>query len=224
MDPNEPRYRTDALRVAVPGACLLLGLAVVLSSAAGWILVIGSRIVSPWLAAAALLLAALAIRWLGSRNGAGDRKNPRLHSPALALLAAAVVGAGIAAGSLLEAGTESFILDPQGPEGCRAAVRESAFLMSGSGTVYAVGAHGIGRHAGDWNTDDGYRPIAAGNYTLEWNATGGQLTVDGASTPNGYRLVEASEYTVQLDADGNELSGYVPVGPTEFEQQPVACR
>ncbi|MCQ1953665.1 hypothetical protein [Arthrobacter sp. zg-Y238] len=224
MDSNEPRYRTVALRVVVPGACLLLGLALVLPSATGWILVVGSRIVSPWPAAAALLLASVAIRWLGSRNGAGDRKNPRLHSPVPALLAAAVAGVGIAVGSLLDAGTESLILDPQGPEGCRAAVRESAFLMSGSGKVYAVGSHGIGRLAGEWNTDDGYRPIEAGDYTLVWSAIGGQLTVDGASTPNGYRLVEASEYTVQLDADGNELSGYVPVGPTEFEQQPVACR
>ncbi|MCQ1987092.1 hypothetical protein [Arthrobacter sp. zg-Y844] len=223
MDSNEPRYRTVALRFVVPGACLLLGLALVLSSATGWILVIGSHVVSPWLAAAALLLASVAIRWFGSRNRVGDRKNPRLHSPVPALLAAAVAGVGIAVGSLLDAGTESFILDPQGPEGCRAAVRESAFLMSGSGKVYAVGSHGIGRLAGEWNSDDGYRPIEAGNYTLEWTASGGLLTVGGASTPNGYRLVEDSEYTVQVDADGNELSGYVPVGPTRFEQQPVAC-
>ncbi|MCC9205006.1 hypothetical protein [Arthrobacter sp. zg-Y769] len=223
MDSNEPRYRTGALRVVVPGACLLLGLVGILASATGWVLVIGSWIVSPGMAAIALLLVALAFRWLSSWSRNGDHPNTRPRSSVPALLASAAV-ASLAFGSLLITGTESFILEPQGPEGCRAAVRESSFFTSGSGRVYAVGRYGIGRLAGEWHTDDGYRPIEAGNYTLAWNATGGVLTVDGASTFNGYRLVESSEYTVQLDAEGNELSGYVPAGPTSFVQQPVACR
>lgn len=221
MDPNEHRNRAALpLRAAVPTACVLLGLAAILASATGWILVIGSRVVNPWMVSSTLLMAALVFRWLGNRGG--DPADTETPSLALVLLAACM-GAGIAFGALLEAGTNSFILDPQGPEGCRAVVQESAFLMIGSGEVYAVGSSGIGRQAGEWNADDGYRPIEAGDYTLEWNTAGGELTVGGAFTSNGYRLVEAGEHTVQLDAEGNELSGYVPVGPTRFDQQPVQC-
>ncbi|MFC9891056.1 hypothetical protein [Streptomyces pilosus] len=75
------------------------------------------------------------------------------------------------------------VLRPAGPGGCTAVVRETSFLVSGSGEVYAVGLTGLAvGEAGSWTVDDGYRPIDAGTYELSWGRDGGHLRIRGTST------------------------------------------
>ncbi len=75
------------------------------------------------------------------------------------------------------------MLRPTGPGGCTAVVRETSFLVIGDGEAYAVGRTGLALgEAGSWVVDDGYRPVAAGTYKLEWERDGGLLVVSGSGT------------------------------------------
>ena len=185
--PNQStRFRPDW----IPFGCLLLGLGVVMAFFNGWVLVIGTHVVRARILSGVLLVASLLL--LRNRSTKHSSEHGRevqrsgLQSWVVALLAA-VVGAGTALGAFVDMGTETFILKPQGPDGCTAVVRESSFLMGGSGAAYAVNAVGIGRQAGGWSTDDGYRPIEAGSYTLDWHPSG-RLIVDGAFGHDASRL------------------------------------
>ncbi|WP_221352262.1 hypothetical protein [Streptomyces beigongshangae] len=90
--------------------------------------------------------------------------------------------AGGAADDLIS-GAEYHVLRPSGPGGCTAVVRETSFLMSGAGEAYAVEHTGLAlSEAGSWAVDDGYRPVAAGTYELDWGRDGGDLEINGTST------------------------------------------
>ncbi|MFM9559416.1 hypothetical protein ACKI19_45135, partial [Streptomyces caniscabiei] len=53
---------------------------------------------------------------------------------------------------------EYHVLRPPGPGGCTAVVRETSFLVIGSGEAYAVGRTGLALgESGSWTVDDGYR-------------------------------------------------------------------
>ncbi|MCX4993095.1 MULTISPECIES: hypothetical protein [unclassified Streptomyces] len=78
---------------------------------------------------------------------------------------------------------EYLVLRPAGPGGCTVVVRETSFLVIGNGEAYAVGRSGLALgESGSWTVDDGYRPVGAGAYELDWGRDGGLLRVSGTST------------------------------------------
>ena len=106
-----------------------------------------------------------------------------LRSTTVLLIAVAV--SGIAWGALDDLISEAryHVLRPTGPGGCTAVVRETSFLVIGNGEAYAVGRTGLAwGEAGSWVVDDGYRPVAAGAYELDWESDGGLLLISGTGT------------------------------------------
>ncbi|MFH8727385.1 hypothetical protein [Streptomyces termitum] len=169
--------RPDPIAVAGAGA-------LVLAVAAGWsdpLLLVLGRVVPGWAVGGVLLLGALVLfRTAAARNppGAG-RAVPRRVARGVLTTGAAL---GCALGALGELGADYHVLSPTGPGGCTAVVREEAFLLAGSGEVYAVGPSGIAwGPSGSWRTDDGYRPVARGTYELSWGPSDGALLVMGSS-------------------------------------------
>ncbi|MER5853691.1 hypothetical protein ABT126_44110 [Streptomyces sp. NPDC002012] len=78
---------------------------------------------------------------------------------------------------------EYHVLRPAGPGGCTAVVRETSFLVIGNGEAYAVGRTGLALgESASWTVDDGYRPVDAGTYELDWGRGGGFLRISGTST------------------------------------------
>ncbi|MEE1753294.1 hypothetical protein [Streptomyces sp. SP18CS02] len=168
--------------VVIVTGCLLLALV------AGWgdlLLVVMGRAVPGWVLSGALLLALLVLvlgRAVRRRPAArATTASGRFPPRRLITLPAVAAGLGCAFGALADLGAEYHVLEPRGPDGCRAVVRETAFLFSGSGEVYAVGATGIGRPGSSWTADDGYRPVASGTYELSWGHGGGVLAVHGTT-------------------------------------------
>lgn len=160
----------------------------VLAGAVGWtdvLAVVGGQVIAAWLAGGALLLACLALVMAGS---ALSRRSPEAAGPYaprrwMLVAPAAAAGLGVAWGAVGDLGAEYHVLQPTGPGGCRAVVRESSFLLAGSGEVYAVGPSGVGwRPAGSWRADDGIRPVADGSYELKWGLKEGTLLVHGSNT------------------------------------------
>ncbi|WP_354183225.1 hypothetical protein [Arthrobacter sp. UYP6] len=76
-----------------------------------------------------------------------------------------------------------YVLSPANSDGCRVAVREVSFLLAGRGTVYVVGAAGVGREVSSWTADDGYKPFSSGNYELMWYSDGGSLILHSNGDP-----------------------------------------
>ena len=141
-----------------------------------------------WAVSIALLVASLMLAIIRARrrqSGPGTTKQGRsvLGTWALRLMVL-VAGTGGLLGALGDIGFDATyqVLEPQGPAGCRAVVRETSFLMSGGGEVFAVSAVGIGWRMSDWTADDGYRPIAAGSYTVQWGTDSGILDIGGSAT------------------------------------------
>ncbi|MER7663583.1 hypothetical protein [Streptomyces sp. NPDC096193] len=99
------------------------------------------------------------------------------------LIVTAMLGIAWGAADDLISDAEYHVLRPAGPEGCTAVVRETSFLVIGNGEAYAVGPTGLalGKSAA-WTVDDGYRPVGAGTYELDWRRDGGLLRVSGTST------------------------------------------
>lgn len=150
------------------------------------LLVVG-RVIPSWAVSGALLLLALVLMGVAAvRHRPEDvRKTGRRVAlpPFLRGLAVVVAVLGSAFGALGDLGAEYHVLHPTGPHGCRAVVRETSFLLAGSGDVYAVGRTGIAwRPVGSWWADDGYRPIAEGTYELRWGPESGSLTLSGRTT------------------------------------------
>ncbi|QOV44643.1 hypothetical protein [Streptomyces chromofuscus] len=132
----------------------------------------------------------LVLRRVLTRAGrpAGAVRLPRKRAPWSRpgnglLIVAAVLGTAWGAVDDLISGAEYHVLRPSGPGGCTAVVRETSFLVSGSGEAYAVGRTGwaLGE-SGSWAVDDGYRPVEAGTYELDWGRDGGLLRISGTST------------------------------------------
>lgn len=170
-------------RVAVAIGSLVVA---VVASWSGQLLVVAGKVIPGWAVGSALLVAALTLMRIrrGRRRpaaAAGSRRRRVLLRSLFALLVlAAVLGSvGRAASDL---GANYHVLEPRGPGGCTAVVRETSFLFAGSGEVYAVGASGIAWTRSSWTADDGYEPVAAGSYELHWSSDSGTLTVNGTTT------------------------------------------
>ncbi|WP_143145033.1 hypothetical protein [Streptomyces humi] len=167
-----------------------------LAAVAGWsspLLLVGERVVPGWAVSAVLLAVALvlrgALRRAGRRRPAGTATLPGrwagwIRWSGLLLIAVAALGTTLGAADDLVSSAKYHVLRPVGPGGCTAVVRETSFLVIGTGEAYAVGRTGValGR-AGSWTVDDGYRPFDAGTYTLRWGPDGtGLLQISGRPT------------------------------------------
>jgi hypothetical protein len=164
-----------------------------LAAVASWsdlLLVVGGRVVPGWGVSGVLFVLALVLWRTFVRAGRrGDAvllsvvRAGWLRSTTVLLIAVAV--SGIAWGALGDLINEAryYVLRPTGPGGCTAVVRETSFLVIGNGEAYAVGRTGLAwGEAGSWVVDDGYRPVAAGTYTLDWGSDGGLLLIGGTGT------------------------------------------
>jgi hypothetical protein len=147
----------------------------------GLLLIAGAHVVPGWALGAALLVAALIAGPTRSSSGpagtAATTGSPRWMR---ALTSLTVVGCLV--GGAADVSASYHLLKPAGPGGCRAVVRETAFLFAGSGAVYTgyvAGPIGAAWRGSSWTADDGYRPIADGTYELRWGLGGGILVVSG---------------------------------------------
>lgn len=166
---------------AVP-ACLLLAAVV---SWTDLLIVIAGHVLPAWgLSLALLVVTPVLVRVRARRRRrelpvlelAPRRGLPR--SVPVLLTFAGVTGTAL--GAFLDLPATYHVLDPRGPDGCKAVVREASFLLGGNGDVYAVGRTGIALWpSGSWMADDGYQPIASGTYELTWGVGGGVLMVHG---------------------------------------------
>lgn len=171
-------------RWAAVGCAVLVG-------AVGWteaLVVVGGQVIAAWMAGGALLLACLALVMvasaLSSRPSVADGKagGPSGPRPWMLLAPALTAVLGVAWGVVGDLGVEYHVLEPTGPGGCRAVVREASFLLAGRGEVYAVGPSGVGwKPTGSWTADDGIRPVADGSYELNWGLKEGVLLVHGSN-------------------------------------------
>lgn len=164
-----------------------------LAAVASWsslLLVVQGRVVPGWAVSATLLVMALVLRWALTRVGrpAGASSLPRKRAtsarPASRLLiVTAMLGTAWGAADDLISDAEYHLLRPAGPGGCTAVVRETSFLVIGNGEAYAVGRTGLALgESASWTVDDGYRPVDAGTYELDWGPGGGFLRISGTST------------------------------------------
>ncbi|GGT30322.1 MULTISPECIES: hypothetical protein [Streptomyces] len=154
---------------------LLAVLCAVLAAVVSWtelILVVPERVLPHWAVASIALLAAAALR-------IRPRSRPSGPWRAAFALPALVAVAGVGLGGAGDLGAEYRVLDPAGPDGCRALVRENSFLVIGDGSVYAVNGVGFALPSSSWVADDNARPIAAGQYELTWGERAGVLVLHG---------------------------------------------
>ncbi|MGW9438072.1 hypothetical protein [Streptomyces sp. NPDC055607] len=131
------------------------------------------------MASTTLVLARLV---LGRRRAEGDQASARRTIPAWCVYAVIIAATtpGIAIGALGDLNSEYHVLRPVGPRGCTVVAQKTSFFFYGDGELYVTDAVGFAwRPQGSWQTDDGYRPIAAGTYGLRWNRGGGTLVVHG---------------------------------------------
>ncbi|MET8075824.1 hypothetical protein [Streptomyces sp. NPDC005303] len=193
MDLAQWRARLAARPPFPYQAVCVLGL--VLAAVVSWgsvLVVVAGRVVPAWVLGGALIVVSLVlmgVHGVRRRRSAPDdgdtavtagRYVPRRFGYVL-LTVLAVVSVGF--GVLGDLGAQYLVLRPSGPGGCTAVVRETAFLMAGSGEVYGVGGStGVAwGPSGSWFADDGYRPVAEGSYELTWGRGEGVLVVHGSS-------------------------------------------
>ncbi|MBM7436640.1 hypothetical protein [Streptomyces sp. HB132] len=188
---TEQRWTSSVVRRSpyLAGATILLPLA----TAAGWsslILVVLGHVIPAWVVSTSLLVISMiliGVHRVRQLYAADDRAPvPRLGLPRFVLgllVAAAGLGSAFGAVSDLTGGADYRILQPAGPDGCVAVVRETSFLKISNGEVYAVGRTGVAwRPSGSWVADDIYRPVAEGTYELRWSGSSGMLAVSGSAT------------------------------------------
>ncbi|PNH85260.1 hypothetical protein CXZ05_07020 [Arthrobacter sp. AFG20] len=164
--------------------CLLLAAVTAVANLGGLVLVTPGGVLPGWAVSGMLLVASLALLLI-SRRAAGGGSRPRRNAFTALLHRLVVFGVGLSSltGALGDLSATYHVLEPAGPNGCRAVVREYSFLFAGSGAVYAVGPIGIGTRASTWTTDDGYEPVADGSYQLRWEAGSGTLRLMGGIDP-----------------------------------------
>ncbi|SCG59078.1 hypothetical protein [Micromonospora humi] len=169
--------------VPVAAAGVLLALLVVVGSWGGMVLVVAGRVVPTWLVSGALLLTPLVItpfwhlvdRWARVPDDVG--RSVRIRRVLTLLTVLAWLGTGL--GLLDDLSATYRVLEPGGPDGCRAVARQTSFLFAGGGEVYAVPATGIGWQVSTWTADDGGTPITDHAYELRWSDDGGSLILHG---------------------------------------------
>ncbi|WDZ85386.1 hypothetical protein [Micromonospora cathayae] len=195
IDPAEDRrrrfpYPADRRRFPYPAdpraalrtGCVLLAFALMIAGWSGLLVVVAGQVVPGWALAGAVLVVPVVVRLIRAKAPVTDGTGPSWVRTLLSTLATTVTALGVLLGAAADTAATYHVLEPAGPDGCRAVVREVSFLFAGSGDVYAVGSLGVGRRMGSWTADDGYQPIASGTYRLEWHADGGLLTVGGRNT------------------------------------------
>ncbi|MBT2547255.1 hypothetical protein [Arthrobacter sp. ISL-65] len=177
------RLNVPLLRRAAT-CCLLLAAVTALANLGGLVLVIAGGVLPGWAITAMLLAASLALLLI-TRRATGGGSRTRRNALISLLYRLVVFGVGLSSltGALGDLSATYHVLEPEGPNGCRAVAREYSFLFAGSGQVYAVGRSGIGTRVSSWTTDDGYEPIADGSYRLRWEADGGILRLMGGIDP-----------------------------------------
>lgn len=164
-----------------------------LAAVASWsslLLVVQGRVIPGWGMSAVLLVVSLVLRCALTRVGRPTDASQLLRKRAKwarlgssLLIVTAALGTTWGAVDDLISNVEYRVLRPAGPGGCTAVVRETSFLVTGDGEVYAVGRTGLALgESGSWTVDDGYRPIDAGTYELSWGREGGHLRISGTST------------------------------------------
>ncbi|MGW6739856.1 hypothetical protein ACWGDX_03770 [Streptomyces sp. NPDC055025] len=165
----------------------------VLAAVASWsglLLVVRGRVVPGWGMSATLLVVALVLPWALTRVGRPadapslpPKRAPWARLASGSLIVTALLGTAWGAVDDLISNAEYHVLRPSGPGGCTAVVRETSFLVIGNGEAYAVGRTGLALGASaSWTVDDGYRPVDAGTYALDWGRDGGSLRISGTST------------------------------------------
>ena len=177
------RLNAPLLRRAA-ACCLLLAAVTALANLGGLVLVIAGGVLPGWAVSAMLLVTSLALLLI-SRRAAGGAGRTRRNALISLVHRLAVFGVGLSSltGALGDLSATYHVLEPVGPNGCRAVAREYSFLFAGSGQVYAVDPTGVGTRVSSWTTDDGYEPIADGSYTLRWDSGGGILRLMGGIDP-----------------------------------------
>lgn len=184
-DPELAAAAAPWARRSWAGAYALLALALVwvVLSWAGVVVVVGSIVVPIWAAAPALLLAGTAAR-MGLGVFRVQRPAPegwwRWALPTVTAGAWVLVPLTAAANGF--GGPSYVVVEPAGSGGCRAVVAESSFLFAGSGTVHVAGGWGpFAPQVGRYTTDDGFRPVSTGFFSVSWDDQfGGLLSVAGA--------------------------------------------
>ncbi|WP_446042181.1 hypothetical protein [Streptomyces sp. SID1121] len=188
---EEREQRSGGLSATVSRA--VCGGSLVLAAVASWsglLLVVQGRVLPGWGVSAVLLVLALVLRRVVSRVGRPAGASRLLRKRAVwaqlgngLLIVMAVLGTVWGAADDLISNAEYHVLRPAGLEGCTAVVRETSFLSIGKGKAYAVGRTGLALgKSGSWTVDDGYRPVEAGTYELNWGRDGGLLRISGTST------------------------------------------
>lgn len=227
MKNSKQSYWPAVIRKDWPSiTCLLLGISILIAFFNGWILVVGSHVVHTWMISSALLMASLVLWRIRAErspvpNPDGTRSSLMRSCPSIFLVA--ILGAGCALGALEDIGTRSSILKSQGLDGCRAVARETHFLNAGRGEIYAVNQFGIGKLAGKWAPNDEYRPVEAGNYTLNWGAAGGELTISGAYVSRTRQQNIARQESLKPRIDRGELNFNDAFDLEPFDQQLISC-
>ncbi|MGW0522275.1 hypothetical protein [Crossiella sp. NPDC003009] len=145
---------------------------------AGLVLVLGGWVLPGWALGGVLLVLSVTLWRYGVAIRLPEAKIRRVLPRWSVVWLAVLTGLGALLGTLGDLNADYRVLQPPGPNGCQAVVRETSFLFSGNGEVYAVQFAGIGLRRGSWFADDGGRPVAQGDYELTWRSSG-ILTVRG---------------------------------------------
>ncbi len=186
------------------GSFALTLLVVVPSVAWHQVLVVGHRVSDPADAAPALFVVGV-LAGVGGlvlsgidrrrRRSSGEPVTRRTGGGRVAAVVLLVVTAGVVAGLdwLFGHGSEAMVLEPPSAGGCHVVVQEHSLLMSGSGTVFVLPAGDlVARRVSRYTTDDGYRPVGAGSYSLTWSGERGYLEVSGSQVdpawPGGHEI------------------------------------
>jgi hypothetical protein len=146
-------------------------------------------VIPAWVVSTSLLVISLVLTGVHTARRRFETDRAPLPRPCLPhfvrglLAAAAGLGSAFGAVSDLTGGADYRVLQPAGPDGCVAVVRETSFLKISDGEVYAVGRTGVAwRPSGSWTADDMHRPVAQGTYELRWSGAGGTFAVSGSAT------------------------------------------
>ena len=95
-----------------------------------------------------------------------------------------LVGAAMLFFAFIAGSSSPYILPEASPSGARIIVVDRAFLLVGKGDVYYLPPYSIAtEHIGYYLTDDGYNPVAHGDYSLRWD---GEEPVISISDSSGY--------------------------------------
>ena len=154
-------YVTVVVLVLTAGMYALIGWTV------GVVVVAGTWVVPDWAVSGALLVVAYLVALV---------RRVRMAWP---FAVVAVVTSVAVSLSWLGDLVATYTVLRASPDGCQVVVRETAWLFAGNGEVFLVEPLGIGLGRGGYTTDDGYRPVAVGDYTLSWENGTGSLRLTG---------------------------------------------